>query len=1223
MDMEQESEWNATQNIMISEDLVAAAKRQLQFLTAMDKNRWLYEGHALQWAIYSVTDASYPKVAAVGKLSMTAKLSCEPEEVAAPCAGGSLASSLDTGREYLRTRATLSLSHQSRPNFCINKLAPSVGPSTKGRVKVQDRLRYGDRHVLDRLGHRRQSAFDWLSETYSPSTTKFHPQKTDSRDPPRGRSRARALSASRDDRHKDKEGFSNTRESYGDSFSHSYHDASHHHHMKKKRDKSPPSSASRNNSSDGKHRRVWFDEPHPESIDGYKDLRAAFLAYFMQQKKYVKDLVEIHNIKPMMEKPLRILWNALRQKLDGKRLPLAKRRAMCPESHKTNPKGTPQIKGPTSEVTQRKERGLTDLPPSLGRRTKSWLPKQRTIKQKVTQSFEQVKEIAFPPLAASNGMKGPLVKEAEMGGHMIHRIDYIADWVQWRDYMAARTTKTPSDHRRRYPLYQSIDELHGCEVVITLQREESTRPVNFTVALHPDFPDQEVVIGGSLFNRGRTELCSVLKKNLDIFAWHPSDMTGVPRSVAKHRLNIREGYSSVRQKKRGQAPECARAIQAEVQKLVKAGIMREVSYHDWLSNPVMVKKHDGSWRLCVNFTDLNKAYPRDCYPLPEIDWKVESLWVYCYTKMPFGLKNAGATYQRLMDKAFKGQVRRNIEVYVDDLVVKSYTEAEMMRDIEETFRTLRKVNMKLNPKKCSFGLAEGVFLGYTLKKCIKKSDFHWTTEAKQAFEQLKQHLSELPLLVAPKPQEELIMYLSATYRAISAVLMTKRGMTQTPIYFISHALQGPELNYSPMEKLVLSLVFAAKRLRRYFQAHPITVITDQPIKQVMSSPDVVGRLQKWSIMLGEQNIAYRPRTSVKGQILADFLIEIPGDVSQAVAAAVTQEEPWTLFTDGSSCVDGSGAGHILKNLEGVEFTYALRFQFTASNNEAEYEALVAGLRIAAQMGVKNEKEVAAVIEEDGPIWMTQLVDYLKECILPGDKKEARKLRLKARQYELRDRILYRRSFLTLWLRCVGPLQADYVMREIHEGSCSMHAGPRSIHRPVARHPQQSLTPITAPWPFYKWGIDITGPFLEGPGKRFALVKHPQSNGLVERANRSLREGIKSRLGERNKNWVEDLPHILWAHRTMIKSSHGDTPFSLTYGIEAVIPTEIGMPTYRTGAVDVVNNDEELRLNLDLLRSVGSPLRNDISHAVADGKLGPKWEGPYEVTEALGNEAYKL
>nr|GFC97247.1 reverse transcriptase domain-containing protein [Tanacetum cinerariifolium] len=138
-------------------------------------------------------------------------------------------------------------------------------------------------------------------------------------------------------------------------------------------------------------------------------------------------------------------------------------------------------------------------------------------------------------------------------------------------------------------------------------REERTHPTNFTVALHPNFPDQEVVVGGSLFDRGRTELCALLKKNLDIFAWKPSDMTGVPRSVAEHRLNIREGCLPVRQKKRGQAPERAKAIQAEVQKLIEARIMREVYYHDWMFNPVMVKKHDGSWRMCVDFTDLNKA----------------------------------------------------------------------------------------------------------------------------------------------------------------------------------------------------------------------------------------------------------------------------------------------------------------------------------------------------------------------------------------------------------------------------------------------------------------------------------------------------------------------------------------------------------------------------------------------------------------------------------------
>ncbi|GJY84827.1 reverse transcriptase domain-containing protein [Tanacetum coccineum] len=239
-------------------------------------------------------------------------------------------------------------------------------------------------------------------------------------------------------------------------------------------------------------------------------------------------------------------------------------------------------------------------------------------------------------------------------------------------------------------------------------------------------------------------------------------------------------------------------------------------------------------------------------------------------------------------------------------------------------------------------------------------------------------------------------------------------------------------------------------------------------------------------------------------------------------------------------------------------------------------------------------------------------------------------------------------------------QANYVLREIHEGSCSMHASPRSVvakalrsgyywptmyldarklikecsscqvHRPVPRNPQQKLTPITSPWPFYKFGIDIAGPFLEGPGKVkflivaidyftkwieakpvatitgtqikkdnpfkdwceklcirqcFASVKHPQANGLVERANRSLGKGIKARLDERSKNWMEEISYVLWAHRTMIKSSNGETPFSLTYGTEAVILLEIGMPTLRTAEVDMIKNNEALEINLDHLEEI--------------------------------------
>ncbi|GJT95425.1 reverse transcriptase domain-containing protein [Tanacetum coccineum] len=403
----------------------------------------------------------------------------------------------------------------------------------------------------------------------------------------------------------------------------------------------------------------------------------------------------------------------------------------------------------------------------------------------------------------------------------------------------------------------------------------------------------------------------------------------------------------------------------------------------------------------------------------------------------------------------------------------------------------------------------------------------------------------------------------------------------------------------------------------------------------------------------------------------------------------------------------------------------------------------------------NEIEVLAVVEEEGDSWMTPIHEYLTNETLPAERKKARAIKRKSQRFAIINGMLYKKSFLGPWLRCVGPSQANYVLREIHEGSCSMHAGTRSViakalrigyywptmhkdaralikacqecqvHKPVPRNPQEKLNPITSPWPFYKWGIDIAGPFPEGPGKvkflivamdyftkwieakpvatitgnqvkkfvwenivcrfglpgeiisdngkqfrdnpfkdwceklciqqHFASVKHPQTNGLVERANRSLGEGIKARLGKDNKNWMEEISHVLWAHRTMVKSSNGDTPFSLTYGTEAVIPAEIGMPTFRTAEVDVAKNDEALKINLELLEEkreqaaireakskrqmekyYNAKVRNtsfkpgdlvyrnnEASHAEDTGKLGPKWEGPYEVTEALGKGSYRL
>nr|GFB77383.1 reverse transcriptase domain-containing protein [Tanacetum cinerariifolium] len=315
--------------------------------------------------------------------------------------------------------------------------------------------------------------------------------------------------------------------------------------------------------------------------------------------------------------------------------------------------------------------------------------------------------------------------------------------------------------------------------------------------------------------------------------------------------------------------------------------------------------------------------------------------------------------------------------------------------------------------------------------------------------------------------------------------------------------------------------------------------------------------------------------------------------NQVLGTYVAKEENMIKYLDKVKILVSGFTNFSLSQVPRSENKKADALSKIASTSFAHFSKQVL-IEILKEKFIK-EKEVTTVVEEDGPTWMTPTMKYLKERTLLSDRKEARKLRIKARQYELLEGVLYRKSFLTSWLRCVGPVQAEYVIREIHEGSCSMHAGPRSVvakaiqlgyYWPTMHQDARDMIPV------YKWGIDIAGHFPEGPGKvKFLIVamdyftkwieakavatitgsqvkkfmwdnivcrfvKHSYSNELVERANQSLREGMKARLGEGNKNWVKEFPHVLWAHHTMIKSSHGDTPFSLTYGTKAVIPAEM-------------------------------------------------------------------
>ncbi|KAK3033998.1 hypothetical protein RJ639_033283 [Escallonia herrerae] len=219
----------------------------------------------------------------------------------------------------------------------------------------------------------------------------------------------------------------------------------------------------------------------------------------------------------------------------------------------------------------------------------------------------------------------------------------------------------------------------------------------------------------------------------------------------------------------------------------------------------------------------------------------------------------------------------------------------------------------------SLQLKIGSTLEPDLRDQLNIKNFEWTAECQTSFEALKEYLTPPPrLLSKPLAGEELFLYLAIAESAVSAVLVRNQNSKQLPIYYVSKVLQGADLHYPDTEKLAFALLIASRKLRPYFRSHSITVLMDKPLRRILHKSDVSGRLVPWSIELGEFNIHYKPRPSIKGQALADFIVEctLPIEDEEQLPQ---QEGPftWTLHVDGSSNANESGAGLILHGPENL------------------------------------------------------------------------------------------------------------------------------------------------------------------------------------------------------------------------------------------------------------------------------------------------------------------
>ncbi|XP_068466335.1 uncharacterized protein [Phaseolus vulgaris] len=417
------------------------------------------------------------------------------------------------------------------------------------------------------------------------------------------------------------------------------------------------------------------------------------------------------------------------------------------------------------------------------------------------------------------------------------------------------------------------------------------RPQPVEEWLEKKINDKTFKLGKTLDSETQDQITRVISRHMDAFAWSTSDMPGIDPDFLCHRLAM---------------------------------------------DP-QIKMHPMDEEKTAFMTE------RSCY---------------CYKVMPFRLKNAGATHQRLMDKVLAPMLGRNVQAYVDDMVVTSLEKSRHVADLEELFTTIARYKLKLNPDKCIFGVEAGKFLGFLLSErgieanpdkcaaflamrspatvkevqqltgrmaalsrfvsaseekchpyfqCLKRNNrFVWTKECEEAFVKLKEYLASPPVLCKPQAATPLRLYFAITEKAISAVLIQDQDQVQRPIYFVSKVLQGPEKS------------------------------------------DVAGRMVKWAVELSEFDIKYEPRGPIKGQVFADFVVELSSETVQNAG----DDFRWVLSVDGSSNQLGSEAGVILEGPNSVLIEQSLRFAFKASNNQAEYETLIAGILLEKEMGAK-------------------------------------------------------------------------------------------------------------------------------------------------------------------------------------------------------------------------------------------------------------------------------